>query len=159
MNYDHYSNVRFTRDYHLFLFDSDGPKGKLKKIIAYTKLENLPDTYNLGFGTLKVNHDGEEYVDDNEISNNGDRNKILATVAISAYAFINKYPDKKIYLKGVDRVRTRLYQIAINQAYDELSEQFIILGNVAEKVGVYNLQPFKPGINYNGFLVEKNNQE
>jgi hypothetical protein len=155
MNYDHYTNLRFAEDYHLFLFYSAGPKGTLKKIVAYTELKNLPNAYNLGFGTLKTNKDGNEYIDDSEVSDNGDRNKILATIAITAYAFIDKYPHKKIYLRGNDKVRTRLYQMAIGHAYDELSESFTILGDKAEIAGTYNLSPFERGVNYMGFLVQK----
>jgi hypothetical protein len=155
MNYDHYANLRFTEDYHLFLFYSIGPKGNLKKIVAYTELKNLPGSFNLGFGTLKTARDGSEYVDDNEISDNNDRNKLLATIALTVYAFTNKYPYKKIYLRGNDKIRTRLYQMAINHAYVELSENFIILGDKAEIAGTYDLHPFERGINYTGFLVQK----
>jgi hypothetical protein len=97
MNYDQYTNLRFTEDYHLFLFYSEGPKGKLPKVVAYTALQNLSNSYNLGFGTLKTNEDGSQYIDDNEISDNGDRNKLFATIAFTAYAFIERYPYKKIY--------------------------------------------------------------
>jgi hypothetical protein len=155
MNYDHYTNLKFAEDYHLFLFYSTGPKGHLKKMVAYTALKNLSDSYNLGFGTLKTDEDGNEYIDDTEVSDNGDRNKILATIALTAYAFTDKYPDKKVYLKGNNDVRTRLYQMAIRHAYLELSERFIILGDKAEIEGVYDLHPFESGINYSGFLVQK----
>jgi len=33
----------------------------------------MPDAYNLGFGTLKMNAEGEEYFDGTEISDNRDR--------------------------------------------------------------------------------------
>jgi hypothetical protein len=155
MNYDHYDNLRFTEDYHYFLFYSEGPKGRLKKLVIYTSLKNLSNGYNLGFGTLKINKDGEEYLDGTEISNNNDRDKVLATVALTAYLFIDNYPDKKIYLEGSNKARTRLYQIAINHAYEELSEKFIIYGDIEESPALYDLQPFKSGVNYNGFLVEK----
>jgi len=155
MHYDHYNDLRFTDDHLLFLFYSEGPKGKLKKLVAYTPLKNIPDTYNLGFGTLKMNEHGLEYVDGTEISDNGDRNKILATIALTAYTFVDRYPDKKIYLKGVDKVRTRLYQMAIGHAYEELSEKFRIWGDIDEGNNSFNLKPFKSGLNYQGFLIEK----
>jgi hypothetical protein len=135
------------------LFYSEGPKGTLTKVVGYTPLENLPSCFNLGFGTLKVNKSGKEY-DGSEISDNGDRNKILATVALTAYTFVDLYPEKKIYLKGSNKVRTRLYQIAINHAFDELSKKFVIFGDTAEGNN-YNLEPFTTGVNYTGFLVEK----
>jgi hypothetical protein len=155
MNYDHYTNLRFTEDYHIFLFFSNGPKGRLKKIVIYSQLNDLPNGYNLGFGTLKINGDGEEYVDVNEISDNGDRDKILATIALTAFAFTDKYPDRKIYLSGSNKIRTRLYQMAINNAYDELSERFVIFGDTSKYSNVYNWRNFEKGINYTGFLVER----
>jgi hypothetical protein len=155
MNYDHYGNLTYNADRYLFAFDSEGPKGILKKVIAYSAIKNLHNSYNLGFGTLKTDSNGDFYIDDNEISDNGDRNKVLATVAISVYAFIDKYPDKKIYLTGSSKARTRLYQMAINHAYEELSEEFRIFGDLGEIEGLYDLHPFQKGINYNGFLIEK----
>jgi hypothetical protein len=155
MNYDHYIDLKFTEDYHLFLFYSDGPKGRLKKLVVYSMINNLPDTFNLGFGTLKVNSVGNEYLDGTEISDNGDRDKILATIALTAYTFIDKYPDKKIYLTGSDKIRTRLYQMAIAYAYEELSEKFRIFGDISTDEDTYDLQPFRKGINYTGFLAIK----
>ncbi|MDB5088169.1 MAG: hypothetical protein JWR09_2163 [Mucilaginibacter sp.] len=155
MNYEHYSNLRYTEDYHLFMFISTGPKGNFKKIIAYTPIYDLQNGYNLGFGTLKINEAGNEYIDDNEVSDNGDRNKILATVASTSYGFIDRYPDSRIYLRGTNKVRTRLYQIAINYAYEELSKKFKISGDKSENTGTYDLYTFERGVNYNGFLVEK----
>ena len=155
MNYEHYTDLRFTEDYHIFMFYSNGPKGNLRKLVVYTPLQNLPDGYNLGFGTIRVGKDGNEFLDGNEISDNGDRNKILGTIALTAYAFTDRYPDKKIYLTGTDTTRTRLYQMAINHAYAELSKRFIIYGDIATERDKYNLQAFKKGINYTGFLVEK----
>ncbi len=115
--------------------------------------------YNLGLGTIKTNDNGSEYIDGIEISDNGDRNKILATVAITAFTFIERYPDKKIYFKGADKVRTRLYQMAINKAYDELSDMFVIQGDFSESAGINKLYPFERNINYEAFVITKKNYE
>jgi hypothetical protein len=154
MTYDHYDDLKFTEDYHYFLFYSEGPKGRLKKLVIYSKMKIMPGAYNLGLGTLKINAGGKEYFDGTEISDNGDRNKILATIAVTAYKFIDTYPDKKIYLTGFNRARTRLYQMAINHALQELSEKFILFGDVCEEDDVFDFQPFETGINYTGFLVQ-----
>ena len=155
MNYEQYDNLRFSSDRQLYLFHSIGPKGLLKKIVAYTPLENLPDSYNLGFGTLKADEKGDEYVDGDETSNNGDRDKILATIATTAYAFTERYPARKIYLRGTNSVRTRLYQMAINHAYNELSEDFRISGDLSTVAGIYDLCLFEKGVNYTGFHFER----
>ena len=155
MNYDHYADVRFTQDYQLFLFDSVGPKGKLKKAVIYSELKDFPGIYNIGLGTIKMDDNGKEYIDGSEISDNGDRNKILATVALTALEFINKHPDSKIYLTGIDKARTRLYQMAINHAYEDLCYTFTIQGDLSENEGVYDLHPFTRNVNYTGFVIAK----
>ena len=49
------------------------------------------------------------------ISNNGDAEKILATVVAAVYAFYDQYPTVWILLTGSTASRTRLYQMAINK--------------------------------------------
>jgi hypothetical protein len=155
MTYDHYEDLRYTDDYHYFLFNSIGPKGELKKLVVYSELDDLLNGYNLGFGTIKINQKGTEYLDSTEISDNADRNKILATIALTVYWFIEKYPDRKVYLTGFNKVRTRLYQMAISHAYLELAKDFIIWGDLSGMDEPYNLLPFKPCVNYTGFLIQK----
>jgi hypothetical protein len=155
MNFDHYNDVKFAKDYQVFLFLSEGPKGSLTKVVIYSPIKGLPGGYNLGLGTLKTNEDGEEYVDVNEISDNGDRDKILATVALTAFTFTDHYPERKIYLSGTNKIRTRLYQMAINNAYLELSDEFLIFGDTSKDPNVYRWQNFTKGINYTGFLVAR----
>ncbi len=69
----------------------------IKKKIMYEKFENpeyigLPSNtlvYNLGFGDLDEHTGG---IDDKTTSNNGDMDKILATVAETAFNFWENYP-------------------------------------------------------------------
>ncbi len=155
MNYDQYANLRFTEDYHLFLFYSEGPKGRLRKLVGYFPIDDLPNTYILSFGTLKINQHGEEYLDGDETSANGDRDKILATIAATAFSFTDKYPDRNIYFSGSNKIRTRLYPMAINHTYEELSERFFIFGDISDDPDIYDFQNFVIGTNYTGFLVKK----
>jgi hypothetical protein len=62
--------------------------------------------YNLAFGD-KDHSTGE--IDDKVISNNGDSEKVLATVVATVYAFTDKYPETWIYATGSTKARTRLY--------------------------------------------------
>ena len=50
--------------------------------------QDYEDLYNLGFGDKNVDT-GE--IDDNTISNNGDSEKVLATVVVTLYAFTDKH--------------------------------------------------------------------
>jgi hypothetical protein len=58
----------FTDDPHLYLFFSEGPRGRITKAVIYSQMgENL---FNLGFGDW--NEELRE-LDDSIRSNNGDR--------------------------------------------------------------------------------------
>jgi hypothetical protein len=52
-------------------------------------------------------------VDDSIRSNNGDRDKVLATVAFTALDFTDEFPEALIVMEGSTSARTRLYQMGI----------------------------------------------
>lgn len=105
----------------------------------------LHNVYNLAFGD-KNPLTGE--IDDEVISNNGDRDKVLATVAATVYAFTDLYSDARIYATGSTKARTRLYRMGISQFLDEIARDFVVLG---ELDGRWKM--FKPNVEYIGFLV------
>lgn len=81
-----------------FEFDSDGPKGKIRKIVRYSPQNAGGITYfNLGFGDLNQ-RTGK--IDDLAITNNQDRDKILATIAATALEFTEHFPDVMVYATG-----------------------------------------------------------
>lgn len=49
MNLDRYHYL-IAHDYKKYIFYSEGPRGRIKKVITYTLLSNDPVTYNLAFG-------------------------------------------------------------------------------------------------------------
>jgi hypothetical protein len=132
----------------LFEFTSIGPKGNIKKIIQYAET-NLRNYYNLGFGD-KDEQTGE--IDDATITNNGDSQKILATVASPVYAFMDKHPDAMIYAKGSNSVRTRLYRIGITNNLFEIKKDFHIFGLKNDQ-----WEEFHQNDNYDAFLLMKKN--
>ena len=75
--------VDVTSDFTRFEFDSQGPRGKIRKMVQYTQYlsENL---FNLGFGDLDS---ATNEIDDLVITDNGDREKVLATVASTLFVF------------------------------------------------------------------------
>jgi hypothetical protein len=75
MKYEMYFDFRFTQDFSVIDFTSTGKNGAIPKRIIFSTTE-LENVYNLAFGDIDEN--GE--IDDCRISDNGDRNKILATV-------------------------------------------------------------------------------
>jgi len=108
----------------VFEFVSIGNKGRIIKLVQYTPT-NYKDLYNLGFGD-KNGTTGE--IDDNVISNNGDSEKVLATVVSSLYAFTDKHKDSMIYATGSSKSRTRLYRMGITKYLSEIENDFVIYG-------------------------------
>lgn len=132
-----------------FAFESTGPKGVIKKVIKYVKIASWADlsVYNLGFGDWS---DELNDIDDSKKFNNGDRDKILATVASSVLEFTARKGQLVVLAEGVNAARTRLYQMAINAHLAEIKEYFWIYG-IYQKIPC----PFEPGVNYEAFCVIK----
>jgi hypothetical protein len=127
-------------------FISEGPKGLIRKRIQFT-LVNRDQVFNLAFGDKDT---VTGYIDDLAVSNNGDSEKILATVVGAVYAFCDRYPDAWIYASGSTSARTRLYKICITKYYDEIKDDFDIYGQIGE-----NWEPFEKGRDYIAFLAQR----
>lgn len=147
MKYEHYANFEANLEYSLFEFISEGVNGKIPKRIEF-KPTKWPDVYNLAFGDIRENGD----LDDLIISNNGDRNKILATIVRVVDLYTNKYPERWIYFEGSTVHRTRLYRMAISLHLDELS---VIFEFFAELKGQNGYVPFNKGLNVKAFLIKR----
>jgi len=90
--------------FEFFEFYSEGPKGVIKKVVEYQKTSG-ENVYNLAFG----DYDEEtKNINDLSVTNNGDSLKVLATVASTVYAFIDKHPNASIVATGSTSIRTRL---------------------------------------------------
>lgn len=134
-----------AEDDFVFTFDSIGKKGKIKKIVQYSKLSD--QMYNLGFGDY--NEETSE-IDDSIKTNNGDSQKVLMTVVATLYEFTKKYPDFYIFATGSNDVRTRLYRMGISNNIEELKKDFEVYGLKNE-----NWETFIIGKDYQGFLVKR----
>ena len=130
----------------VFEFVSVGRKGEIPKIVQYSET-NLKDFYNLGFGDKDL-QTGE--VDDAVISDNGDSQKVLATVAATVYAFTDKYPEAWIYATGSTKSRTRLYRIGLTNNLAEITENFELYG-----LRESEWREFAKGVEYEAFLVRR----
>ena len=140
----------YNTEEHLlvFQFNSEGSKGLVKKMITYTYTGST-NIYNLGFG----DYDEEtKSIDDKSVSNNGDSQKILATVASTIYAFTEKYPDAWIFATGSTSVRTRLYRMGITTNIEEIKVDFDVYGLSVE---TNEWEEFLIGEDYLAFLVTK----
>ncbi|MRX40119.1 hypothetical protein GJU43_12600 [Flavobacterium sp. LC2016-23] len=149
--YDLHTNTDST----LFTFESYGTSGEIVKGIAYTVTKN-ERLYNLGFGDLIFDPIQNGYtINDLVVSDNGDRNTVLATVAKSIYVFSEIYPERNIFIKGSTKARTRLYRRAISLNLEELSETFLIFGAMEDENGTVFDVPFDPNGDFYGFIIKR----
>ncbi len=127
-------------------FYSEGPKGRIRKAITYQMLKGgRAPLYNLTFGNW---NEDLNRIDDRTTSNNGDRQKILATVAASVIHFMERNAEAHLLAMGATPSRTRLYQININFYFAIISSYFRIEGFKHNK-----WELFQTGRNYKAFLL------
>jgi hypothetical protein len=129
-----------------FDFLSEGPKGKIEKIVQFS-LVNQNNLYNLAFGDRDY-LTGE--IDDKIATDNGDSEKILATVVAAVYAFCDKVPEAWIYATGSTAARTRLYRMGINKYYEIVKSDFEIFGQAQNE-----WEQFEKGKDYQAFVVQR----
>ena len=111
---------------------------------------NLKDFYNLAFGDRDP-ITGE--IDDKVVSNNGDMEKVLATIVAAVYSFTDRFPEAWIYAEGSTPARTRLYRINIVKYLSVINEDFdlrCLLNGEWEE--------FNPSVDYQGFVVKRKKQ-
>ena len=145
MNLPHYNYL--TSDFQAYEFYSEGPKGQIKKVVTFSRIRDAPPTYNL---TLVDVNSITGLTSDLVVSDNGDRDVILATVAYTVKDFSAHYGNHFVYAEGSTPVRTRLYQMGIAGLLEEISVDFDVYG-VIEHIA----SPFQKNVNYDAFLVKR----
>ena len=131
-----------------FEFISVGPKGEISKIVNYSET-NLKGLYNLAFGDKDLRTGA---VSDLSISNNGDSEKVLATVIATVYAFTDYYPDCYVYATGSTKARTRLYRMGLTKYFSEVKKDFQIYGLRND-----DWENFEKDVEYDAFLAKRKN--
>lgn len=145
MNVEKYhlkSGSEFTR----FEFVSEGRKGVIRKLIEFQEMNN-PNVFNLAFGDFDPE---TQQIDDLSVSDNGDTEKILATVVSAVYVFLDKYPSAYVYATGSTKARTQLYRIGITKFYEQMKKDFYLYGQIGD-----DFVAFETGTDYDGFLAER----
>jgi uncharacterized membrane protein len=145
MNLERYQ-LETDENSEIFEFISVGQKGRILKRIKYIQTED-PKIWNLSMGDVIKETDETDYYTK---TNNGDTEKVLATVAITIFGFFNKHPNAIVYATGSTASRTRLYQIGVNKYYSEIEPYYHLLEELDNK-----LERFTKGINYEGFVIFK----
>lgn len=135
-------NNFFTYD-----FVSKGPKGLINKRVQFS-LVHPSCVYNLSFGDFDF---ATQVLNDHAVSNNGDYELVLATVAAAAHEFCRHHPDASIIAIGGTPARTRLYQMGIARYLDLLQMQFTIYGELGDE-----WEPFQRNKPYTAFFAQPN---
>lgn len=146
MNYPRYE-YSAENELNIFEFESVGEKGKIIKIVQYTEM-SVKGYFNLGFGDLDIE---TREIDDEIKTNNGDGQKVLATVVSTIYSFIGKNSEAYIYATWSSESRTRLYRMGISNKLEELKKDFYVFGLRNDE----EFEPFIVGEDYLGFLVTR----
>lgn len=108
-----------------YSFTSLGPNGSIEKLVQFTLIDAENMLYNLAFGD-KDSLSG--YLNDQVVSDNGDSEKVLATVVAAVYRFCHEFPGACVYATGSSSARTRLYRMGINKYFDIVEADFLIFG-------------------------------
>jgi uncharacterized protein DUF6934 len=146
MNLDHYAYFT-TNDFKDYEFYSIGPKGRIKKTVLFTRVVAESTFYNLAFGDIDPD---TGLLDDTVITDNNDRDLVLATVANTINDFSEHYGNHFIYAEGSTPSRTRLYQISIAALWEEISLNFDVYGFKDSK-----WHKFQKNVNYEAFFVKR----
>jgi len=133
----------------VYEFVSVGAKGNVEKLVIFTTIEP-PDVYNLAFVDIDP-QTGEQ--SDLITTNNGDSQKVLATVAATVLDFTDSYPNALVYATGSTPARTRLYRMGIANNLNDIKEQFEVLGYANGQ-----WYDFQKGVDYQAFLVKRKQQ-
>jgi hypothetical protein len=145
MKYEVYKEIEVTDDFSIFDFVSTGKNGDILKRVAFTKTEQ-GNVYNLALGDV----DEDNEINDYAVTDNGDRNKVIATVASIVEAYTKRFPDRWIFFRGSTVERTRLYRIAVGLHLDELSGLYEVKAYVDDE-----LVTFVKDMKISAFLIKR----
>jgi hypothetical protein len=115
-----------------FVFFSEGQQGRIMKAIIFSLYDR--HRWNIAFGDVGPTLE----VDDKAISNNNDALKVLRTVAATAIAFSEKYPERSLVVFPVDEKRKRLYNLLFRRQLEEIQTIFDVYGKLQKRWSAYN---------------------
>ena len=84
------------------------------------------------------------------VTNNGDSQKILATVASTLFNFTDHHPEANVIAIGSSLARARLYRIGITNNLEAIENDFKVYG-----LNDNTWLKFTKGIEYDAFLVNR----
>jgi hypothetical protein len=145
MNFETY-DLTYDEQRTVFEFTSSGPKGNIKKLVTFSPTSRK-GVYNLAMGDIDSD---TGKLDDKVVTNNGDMERVLATVVQCIQAFCILHPGTYIAFNGSSKSRNRLYRIAISKNIVDMEKEYKIYGKAGNEWEVFNLN-----IAYDSFLIIK----
>lgn len=145
MHYPHYTFAYEpdTEEYH---FESIGSKGIIHKIVIFSMAVPEFNIFNLGL----VDYNPETgSMSDTSVSDNDDLNKILATIFQISVDYTRRKPNHLVAFQGTTPPRNRLYRMAINHAFEDISQIFDVYGFYKDE-----WEFFTPNKSYDLFLIK-----
>ena len=149
MNQERYE-FQATKNSSWFEFYSVSTQKTVKKIVIYSPFPNAPDLYNLTLADSFPNGS----ISDTNVTDNGDMEKVLATVIQTAIRFFAQNPGKRIYVEGSTPARTRLYGAVLARELTLIQKTFEVYRLLNN-----NLLPFVKNRRYAAFVIALKNQE
>jgi hypothetical protein len=145
-------NYRASEQFTSFIFESEGKRGRILKRVLFEPITSFNDDnniereiFNLAFGDI-IEPTSE--IDDKVVTDNGDMERVLATVGSIIYTFFDKHPIALVRFEGSTPARNRLYRMTINRWFDRLTLDFNILGLFQDE-----WRTFESNKNYEAILV------
>ena len=147
MNQPFYS-FSVQNEAHRFVFESTG-KQKLQKVVLFSNTSE-PDLFQLSLAD-KLADGSLNFLN---VSNNGDFEKVMATVAQILLVFFDRYPTAMVAFTGSTLQRTRLYRIILARELKQISDRFEVKGLTDS-----SFETFVPNQDYVGFVIFKKHVE
>jgi hypothetical protein len=149
MHLPSYTISEIAEDHSTYKFFSEGPNGRISKIIIFSEFYAGGNIYNVALGDVMRN----DRISDTNVSNNGDIRKIFATVAQVLMDYTSIYPERTIFFQGsdVEGRRISVYHRAISQYYHLLQKELIVEGITNHEVK----ELFNPNGQYAFFLIRR----
>lgn len=129
----------------VFQFTSMG-RTVVVKVVMYSETAT-PNIYNLGLGDWN-SETGE--LDDQIVTDNRDRNKVLATVAATLPAFFEKYPQAEAIAVGNTESRKWLYRKSVERYLPDIERGYIVKGYFQKR-----WIPFSKDIPFEAILITR----
>jgi|SRR5476651_2436492 len=145
-----YPDIVVSEDYQTFNFVSEG-RTRINKRVEFQLLNPANQVYNLVLCTILPN--GQ--LDCETASRNGDMQKILETIGKVTLSYTAMFPNRKIFLRGSDRLITRQYQLSLFSNLPEVIRFFYVEGVLIEDRQIILRETFKKGKNYDAFIFTR----